>query len=196
MRNLTLGREAETAAYRGALPNGRGVEGLPEDEWRTELVAGRIVREPPAGFAHGGLATRLASRLDSHVRERGLGMVLGAETGFVLSEEPGTVRAPDVAFVSRARLPTPEARAGFARLAPDLAVETVSPSNTVAEVQAKVLDYLEAGSRMVWVVDPRTRSVTLYESLHAIRLLREPEEIEGADLLPGLRLPVAELFAD
>lgn len=167
---------------------------LPDDETRSELVRGRVVREPPAGFEHGDIAARVAHRLREFVVREDLGRVVGAETGFVLCEDPPTVRAPDAAFVAAERLPAD--RAGFARLAPDLAVEIVSPSNTMAQMHDKVWDYLDAGTRMVWVIEPRRRTVMVHRSRLDIRLLGEGEEIDGGDVLPGFRLPVTELFAD
>jgi Uma2 family endonuclease len=169
-------------------------ERLPDEASRMELVRGHVVREPPAGFEHGALAVRIASSLDTFVRRHGLGKVLGAETGFVLFDDPPTVRAPDVAFVARERLPAD--RRGYARLAPDLAVEIVSPSNTHSEIQDKVFDYLDAGTRLVWVVEPRGRTVTVYRSRDAIRILTSDQEIGGGDVLPGFRIPVSEFFAD
>lgn len=124
--------------------------------------------------------------------ERALGQVVTAETGFVLSDEPPTVRAPDVAFVSQGRLSFDHDR--FAPLAPDLAVEIVSPSNTVSEVQSKVVDYLDAGTQLVWVVEPRSRGITVYHSGKEIRLLTEGDEIEGGAVLPGFRVRVSELL--
>ncbi|MGH7556734.1 MAG: Uma2 family endonuclease [Gemmatimonadota bacterium] len=166
---------------------------LPDDGWRCELVRGEVVREPPAGYEHGRLANRILHLLTSFVEERGLGEVLASETGFVLFEEPPTVRAPDAAFVAGGRIPSP-APPGYGRLAPDLAVEVVSPSNTVADIHAKVMDYLDAGSRLVWVMDPSTRSVTAYRSRKRIRLLTEGDELDGEDVLPGFRMPLAEVF--
>jgi Uma2 family endonuclease len=120
--------------------------------------------------------------------------VVTAETGFVLFDEPPTVRAPDVAFVVQNRLAFDPDR--FAPLAPDLAVEIVSPSNTLSEIHAKVTDYLEFGTRLVWVVEPRTRSVTIYRSREEIRLLAGDEEIDGEDVLPGFRTSLPEFFDD
>lgn len=167
-------------------------ERLPDDGWRMELVRGQVVREPPAGFEHASISIQIGSILHTFVRERGLGVVVGAEAGFVLTDEPPTVRAPDVAFVAENRLDFDRLR--FAPLAPDLAVEIVSPSNTMSEIQAKVMDYLDAGASLVWVVEPRSHSVTVYRSREEIRLLTEDEEIDGGAVLPGLRLKVSELF--
>lgn len=169
-------------------------ERLPDDEWRTELVRGRVVREPPAGMNHGRLACRLAYLITRFVDRHALGEVYGSETGFVLFEDPPTVRAPDAAFVSTARLPRPEDSIGFGHLAPDLAVEVVSPSNTAAEIIDKAADYLDAGTRLVWVVEPSRRCITVYRSRNEIRLLQEGDALDGYDVLPGFSVPVAEIF--
>lgn len=168
-------------------------ERFPEEQGRSELVRGRIVREPPAGFGHGDLASRIDYRLRRIVEERALGKVVTAETGFVLSEDPPTVRVPDVAFVTAERVPS-ERLTGFAPFAPDLAVEIMSPSNTVSEIQEKVLEYLDAGTRLVWVVDPATDTITVWHSRGDIRLLGREDELQGGDVLPGFRLSVAEVF--
>jgi len=167
---------------------------LPERDWRTELVRGRLVREPLAGYEHGLLANRIAFPLTAFVRGHRLGDVVTAETGFVLSEDPPTVRGPDVAFVAAGRVPRGGPPAGFARFAPDLAVEVVSPSSTLSEVQDKALDDLEAGTRLVWVVEPRARRVMIYRSRSDIRVLGEGEQLDGGGVLPGFRLPVREIF--
>jgi Uma2 family endonuclease len=167
-------------------------EHLPDDGWRRELVRGQVVREPPAGYQHGRIAARIGAILHIFVQEHGLGDVIGAETGFVLSDEPPTVRAPDAAFVAAGRLTSDPV--GFAPLAPDLAVEIVSPSNTVSEIHDKVIDYLDAGTRLVWVVDPRTRTVITYRSREEIRLLTEDEDLDGNAVLPGFRLKLSELL--
>ena len=164
-----------------------------EDAYRVELVRGRIVREPLPGAAHGWLTGRLVERIGSYARERGLGIVV-TETGFLLSVEPPTVRGPDLAFLARESLPSKLPSSGFWRVAPDLAVEVVSPSNTAAEIREKVLEYLASGSRLVWVVDPATRSVSCYRSRRDISLLTEDDTLEGGEVLPGFRFSVAELF--
>jgi Uma2 family endonuclease len=164
-----------------------------ENEHRIELAKGRLVREPRPGAEHGWLVGNVFRELDSYVRERGLGLAI-IETGFLLAVDPPTVRGPDVALISSANLPPGKIPIGFWTVAPDLAVEVVSPSNTVAEIQEKVLEYLAAGTQMVWVVDPRTRSVTTYGSLDEIRILTEADTVEGGEVIPGFRLEVADLF--
>ncbi len=168
-------------------------ERLEEEDCRSELVRGRVVREPPAGYEHCRLASRIDRSLGEFVEKQALGEVLTGEPGFVLSENPPTVRAPDVAFVAAHRVPEP-VPVGFGRLAPDLAVEIVSVSNTLSEIHNKVFDYLDAGSRLVWVVDPGTRSVTAYRSRREIRILSGRDELDGGDVLPGFRFPLPAIF--
>lgn len=170
-------------------------ERLPEEnEHRVELVRGYLVREPRPGAEHGWLTGKLIGRIDEHAREGELGITV-TETGFLLSVDPPTVRGPDLAFIAAENLPPEGIPRGFWRMAPDLAVEVVSPSNTAAEIREKVLEYLACGSRLVWVVDPATRSVSAYRSRTDIRLLTEGDVLEGADVLPDFRLTIAELFA-
>ncbi|MGH7572562.1 MAG: Uma2 family endonuclease [Gemmatimonadota bacterium] len=167
-------------------------ERLPDDGSRMELVRGQVVREPPTSFEHGWIAIDLAATLQRFVQKHALGKVVGTDAGFVLFDEPPTVRAPDVAFVARERLTFDPTR--FAPLAPDLAVEVVSPSNTVAEINGKVMDYLDAGTRLVWVVDPGSRTVTVYRSRDDVRWLTREEELDGEPMLPGFRLRLSDLF--
>jgi Uma2 family endonuclease len=152
------------------------------------------VREPRPETRHGQLIVRLSSWMHVHASERGIGIVT-ADTGFVTSVEPPTVRGPDIAFFAVEGAPTEEMLKGFRQGGPDLAVEVVSPSNTASEIDEKVLEYLGAGTRLVWVVEPRTRSVTAYRSRDDIRLLTEGDVLEGDDVLPGFAVPVARIFA-
>lgn len=160
---------------------------------RTELVRGQmIVREPP-GFRHGDIAMAIAGRMYPFVREKGLGRVLAAETGFVLFTNPDTVRAPDVAFVKHERIPNPIPR-GYARFAPDLAVEVLSPDDRPGEVLAKVADWLQAGTRLVWVVDPDRRNARVYRADGTESLLSETDALDGEDVLPGFSCPLSQVF--
>lgn len=170
-------------------------ERLPDDGHRLELVRGRVVRESLAGFEHGRMAARIAHYLEEYVKGRRLGIVCGAETGFLLSTEPATVRGPDAAFVRADRVPAERVR-GYFPGAPDLAAEILSPSSTAGEVRAKVRDYLEAGTRVVWVVDPEARTVAVHRARSGARILGESDELDGGDVLPGFRLPLAQLFAE
>jgi Uma2 family endonuclease len=150
----------------------------------------------PAGHPHGRIAMRIAAQLFQHVEERGLGTVYAAETGFILARNPDTVRAPDAAFVRRERVEEVGETEGYWPGAPDLAVEVVSPGDACAEVEGKVTDWLRAGARMVIVVDPSSRTVKIHRSLTDIAALTEDDEIDGADVVQGWRLPVRRLFGD
>ena len=169
---------------------------LPDDGWRHALVEGELQRMTPAGFDHGAVVMNVAAPLAQYVRRRGLGVVCGAETGFVLARRPDTVLAPDAAFVRRERIPVSGRPAAFWEGAPDLAVEVVSPGGTRPEVAAKVASWLAAGTRVVWVVDPGRRSVTVHEpGAPPRRLAADSDVVDGAPLVPGFRLPLADVFA-
>lgn len=168
-------------------------ERLPTDDaFHDELVRGRIVREPPPASQHGWLQVRIARLLGEFVERNRLGLVL-VETGFILADDPPTVRAPDVAFVAR------EHAAGYpsdryGRTPPDLAVEIVSPTDRASALQEKVFDYLDAGVRLVWVIDSRSHTATVYRSHSDPSLLRVGDALGGEDVLSGLRIPLDELF--
>jgi len=167
---------------------------LPDDGTRYELEAGSLIREPVPGFRHGRILARVTVLLDRFVRARGLGVVLAGDAGYVLGRSPDTLRGPDVSFVSRERFePVGDAVRAFPG-PPDLAVEIVSPSDRPAAVRAKVADYLAAGTRLVWVVDPDREAVAVYRSLLSPCVLRAGDVLEGGDVLPGLTVPVAEVF--
>lgn len=148
----------------------------------------------PSGFDHGLVSAAAAEVLRGHVRPRGLGVVLGAETGFTIARDPDTVRAPDAAFVRADRVPTQGARAGFAELAPDLVVEVVSPSDRAGAIAAKVLDWLDAGVAVVWVVHPEHRHVVVHEAGGTARIVRGDAVLDGGPVLPDLRVPLEDLF--
>jgi Uma2 family endonuclease len=166
----------------------------PDDGFLYELVRGEVRRMTPAGFRHGAVAAQIVFLLQSFVKPRGLGVVGTAETGFVLARGPDTVRAPDVWFVARDRIPAEPSSEGFGQLAPDLAVEVMSPSDRPDDVQGKILEYFAAGTRAVWVAFPRTRTVTVYRAPQSIRLLSPEESLSGEDVVPGFSCRVAELF--
>ena len=122
-----------------------------------------------------------------------MGRVFSAETGFTIAREPDTVRAPDIAFISQNRLPAllPD---GYLELVPDLVVEVVSPNDTAREVREKVNDWLDAGVRLVWVVDYQKRIITEYYSRQQYRVLTEYDTLDGGDVVSGFSLPVCEVF--
>jgi Uma2 family endonuclease len=153
---------------------------------RSELVRGVLRVREPAGYQHGDVAATVLIVLGNHVREHRLGRVFTAETGFTLARAPDTVRAPDAAYISTARL-LPRDTRGFAEIAPDLVVEVLSPDDRPGEVLEKVGDWLSAGCRLVWTIDPIRRTGTVYRADGTIALLGEHDPFEGEDVLPGFR---------
>lgn len=168
-------------------------EQVPELDARLELSKGLLVREPQPEARHGAIVVNVLRALDAVARDRQLGRVV-VEAGFLLSETPPTVRRPDAAFVSFGRWPAGSLPDGFWPFAPDLAVEVVSPSNTAADMQEKVLQYLAAGTEIVWVVQPRTRTVEVWRPGLEVQVLREDDRLEGQGVVSGFAMLVHELF--
>jgi Uma2 family endonuclease len=149
----------------------------------------------PSGHVHGKIAARVAGWLAPFVQQHGLGEAYGAETGFILQRAPDTVRAPDAAFVTTARLaainPSPE---GYFPGPPDLAVEVVSPSDAFSAVEAKVAEWLASGTQAVVVVDPQRKAAAVHRPDGRVLSLAATDVLLLPDLLPGWSLPLAELF--
>ena len=159
---------------------------------RVELVRGLLVVRELPGMRHARVAMDLALALGAHVRAAALGRVY-AEAGFKLASNPDTVRGPDIAFISRGRIPDPEPT-GFAGFAPDLVVEVISPGDRPGEVLAKVADWLSAGTRLVWVLDPGRRVARVYRADGTEQILTADESLDGGDVVPGFSCPVGEIF--
>ena len=168
---------------------------LRDPPWRHELWRGELRRMSPAGHDHGDVALRLGIAIGTHVRNRRLGKVYAAETGFVLARDPDTVLAPDVAFVQRDRLP-PKDSPGFFPGAPDLAVEVLSPDDSRSATSKKVAAWLAHGAREVWVVDPKRRTLTLHTADTAPRTLAHEATLCESAVLPGFTLALTDLFDD
>src|SRR5512146_1536734 len=156
---------------------------------RVELVRGVLVVREPGGGRHGRIALNLALQLGNHVNAHRLGAVYAAETGFTLTRAPDTVRAPDVAFVRRERVPTPEPT-GFPDLAPDLVIEVLSPGDRFGEILAKVADWLSAGTRLVWVVDSDRRAARVYRQDGSEAIVGGDQVLDGEDVVPGFSCPL------
>ena len=179
-------------SYAARLLTAEEFAGYP-DARSSELVRGvRRVCEPPGG-RHGRLAGTVAARLHEHVERHQLGTVL-VEAGYLLARAPDTVRGPDVSFVGKARLPPDEIPEGFISGAPDLAVEILSASNRWQDIEEKLADYLGAGTRMVWVLDPRDRRAVVRYPDRPPRLLAADGLLDGEDVVPGFVLELKDLF--
>lgn len=168
---------------------------LPDDGVRHELLRGSLVSEPVPSRLHGRTVSRLARLLTNFVDPRRSGVVYTGDTGFVLARQPDTVRGPDVAFVSAERERQAESARPYFPGAPDLAIEVLSPGNRMPEVLGKVSDYLAAGSRIVWLVDPVREEVRVFRSPFAPRVLSGEDTLDGEDVLPGFLVRVVEIFA-
>jgi Uma2 family endonuclease len=164
------------------------------NDCRLELLRGEVKRMSPGGGTHGKLCLKLGAVLLAFVELNDLGTVYGAETGFTVEREPDSVLGADVAFVTKARLQGVEDEDKFLPFAPDLAVEVLSKSNTVAEIDEKIELYFAAGSRQVWIVNPKRRTVAAYSSPFDVRILAEQDTLDGGDVLPGFELRLSELF--
>ncbi len=189
---------------------GAAVEGMTAEQLlgyeipgkRVELVRGQLVVREPASFYHGALTLRIGVALTNHLAlEREAhgwpttrGRLATADPGFTLARRPDTVRAPDIAYVSRERFagPMPD---GFPELAPDLAVEVRSPTDRTGAILSKVADWLSAGTALVWVVDPPREQVVVYRANGSVDVMGTNDSLTGELLLPGFVLPLEALFA-
>jgi Uma2 family endonuclease len=151
---------------------------------RTELVKGVLMVKEPPGFRHGRIMAALAARLTNHSDAHGLGGVVVTDVGFWLERGPDTVRGPDIAYIARDRAPDPDF-AKYPELAPDLVVEVLSPGDRPGEVLAKVSDWLTAGCRLVWVVDPQRRIARVYRADGTEALVPDTGALEGEVVVPG-----------
>ena len=167
---------------------------MKDDGFRYELVRGELVKRSPASHQHGRIVLNFTTPLDQFVRANQLGAVYAAETGFKLAEDPDVVRAPDAAFIQRERVESVGQTEGFWPGAPDLAAEVISPGDTYAEVEDKIADWLDAGTRLVIVVNPSTQTVALYYSRSDIRILTIDDVLDGGEVVPNWTLPVRDIF--
>ncbi|MGH2558110.1 MAG: Uma2 family endonuclease [Thermomicrobiales bacterium] len=159
-----------------------------------ELIRGVIREREPIGARHGEVGAEILIDLGIWVRQRGLGRVYTSDTQFVLARDPDVIVKPDVAYVHSDRVPPKEDRDGVYHYAPDLAVEVISPSDRYIEVMEKVELYIQAGTRLVWLVDSRGRTVTVFAGSTSPRLLTEEDDLDGGDVLPDFRLSVRQIF--
>lgn len=159
---------------------------------RCELIEGEIIEMVPGGATHGRVANRIAFLLTAYVESRDLGTVFAAETGFLIGRNPDTVRAPDVAFVAKQRLLAEGA--GYLEGAPDIAAEVISPSDLASQVHAKTQAWLDAGARLVWVVYPDSRTVTVYRSPRDVTVLFEADTLDAKPVFDDFVVPLEGVF--
>ncbi len=165
----------------------------PEDGYRYELVRGQmVVQEPVAGYSHGHSQGTLIRRLGNWMEAFGEGTILGP-TGCIISDSPATVRGPDISVLLKRR--SSEGEPGnWIRGAPDVAIEILSPSNRPGEMRDKISDYFAAGALRVWIVDPKTRTVTIRGADGSKTIFREGDRLEDPEVLPEFAVEVADLF--
>lgn len=168
---------------------------LSKDGHRYELVDGEILDMGNSGMEHGGIGSLLGGVLAIYVRQQKLGVVCDSSTAFTLKN--GNKRSPDVSFVSRERLKgLKRPPRGFFQGSPDLAVEILSPSNTIEEIHDKIVEYFENDTRLVWVIHPDEKYLLVYHSPEPDRFLRSSDHLDGEAVVPGFSMAVSELFEE
>ena len=163
-------------------------------EGKRELILGEVVELTPPGWRHGRIQNRIGRLLDVFTEEAGLGDCVTTEAGYKLTSKPDTVRAPDVAVVKADRVSDSRDRVDYQTFAPDLAVEVISPSDSFTDVESKARMWLDYGAQMVWVVEPDSRRVLIYEPGKDRRDLGEDQTLDAPEILPGFSVPVSRLF--
>ncbi|MCS6782415.1 MAG: Uma2 family endonuclease [Gloeomargarita sp. SKYG98] len=165
-------------------------------DWRWELTAdGQLCVMPPTGGETGNYEAGLMTEIELWNRRSGLGKTFSSSTGFRLPN--GAIRSPDVAWIPKEKWDrlTPEQRRGFAPVCPDFVVELLSPSDDKSLVQAKLQEYLDNGARLGWLVDPQTRTVTIYRPQQPPQTVDFAQPLTGDDVLPGLVIDLRRLLA-
>jgi Uma2 family endonuclease len=163
------------------------------DGSRYELSKGELLPMTPVGVRHALVVNNVGRLLGEYVKKNGLGIV-GPEIGFRLHRNPDTLRAPDLAFIARARYEPRGIPEKFADFPPDLVVEVLSPEDGMSEMLRKVEEYLAASVSLIWIIDPATETVTVYRSLVDVQVLTASQELSGAPAVPGFQVRIADLF--
>ena len=167
---------------------------MPDDGRRYELIEGELIELAPAGGRHSNIGLRIAALLFQHVDKSNLGDMFGADCGFFLRHDPDTVRAPDAAFIASERIPPGGIPVGYLDTIPDIVVEVVSPNDRTGQVHAKIEQWIEHGVKLVWLVHPEQRSITVYSSVREVQVLHEGDTLTGDPVLPDFSCPVSEIF--
>jgi Uma2 family endonuclease len=180
-----------TVAVRAKRATEDDLRATPRDGHKYELVDGEI-RVSPTGYRHGTVCVNLVLALGNFVKQHNLGQVLESGVGFRLPG--GNVRCPDVSFIAASRLAGRPVTDDFSELPPDLAVEVLSPSERPRHVLDKVGEYLEAGVRLVWVIDPQSAKAIVYRSLSEVTEIQADDHLDGGEVLPGFRCPLRDVL--
>lgn len=167
---------------------------LPDDGHRYDLLRGELIKMSPAGRVHGRIAAIFCRAFDNFVVEHNLGETYAAETGFLLSTDPDTVLAPDVSFICGERLPEIAGVTGFIPIPPDLVVEVISPSDRYTQVEDNVIEWLDAGTKVVITLNPRKCLARIYRSPKDIVTLTVADTLELPEIVPGWSVAVSDLF--
>ena len=162
--------------------------------WQHELIQGVLYRMPPTGFDHGRIESLFSAFLTIHVTTNQLGQVASGDPGFIIARNPDTVIAPDIAYISHERLKSAISTDRFLTIAPDLVAEIVSPNDRPREVQEKVERWLQFGVQAVVVIDPKSQTLTVHQSLDQKRIYGLDNTIDLNFVVPGFSLPMRQLF--
>ncbi len=181
-------------ATQGKLLTAEDLLCMPEDDFRYELLDGVLVKMSPPGALHGSVGGNAHALLWLYLRQHPIGRVFD-EVGVILRRNPDRVRAPDVSFLAAERIPAGGIPRGYLEVVPDLVIEVLSPTDRRREVEEKIHEWLQGGARIVWLLDPDRRTVTVYEGGRPPRVLSESETLTAEPVLPGFSVPVGELFA-
>ncbi|MCY4578474.1 MAG: Uma2 family endonuclease [Chloroflexi bacterium] len=168
--------------------------GMADDGLRYELVRGELLRIMGTGLEHALIADNCYGSIRDYVRNANLGRVFTSQLGYRLASDPDTVRIPDLAFIRRERLEAVGVIKGYFPGPPDLAIEVISPNDRYRDVESKLSDYFAARTRMVILLEPDGRTAKVYRSPTDVVVLMEADTLDGADVVPGWRMPVSEIF--
>jgi Uma2 family endonuclease len=169
---------------------------MPDVSRNAELVRGEIVMMTPAGFRHGMVCVNIGFELKIFLKDHPLGVAISNDPGVITERNPDSVRGPDVAYFSYARLPKGSVPIGFSEISPEVAFEVKSPSNSWSELQTKAAEYLKAGTIVVCVVDPDTETATVFSDTVPPKTLSADDTLTFEAVLPGFAVPVCKFFAD
>ena len=161
---------------------------------KGELIRGEFYETMSAGLKHGEVVMKLGFLMGSVVIPGRLGRLAGSDAGVILERDPDTVREPDIAFISAARMPLEEEEYGYSEIVPDLVVEIASPSDSRREVNDKARMWRDCGVPLVWAAYPETRTIDVHRADGSITTLRENDILDGGEILPGFAVRVSDIF--